>query len=601
MSGPSFTHCEVSDFNLPPIPPRGLARLFGEWVHSDPEKLWAAILVITQGKALGITRGPKRDLQLIWAEADAGFRDSISTHLASQIFERSREPDPTVSHLDAPDRMVCITLPLPKDLRTCALVLEEAAPQLLSQRIALFQAAVGYVLAGSLAERSRHLGQLLTHSSAWVDLSTQFLEERYFESACLRLAEQLQRHLQVQGVAVGSSTFAKKGRLHAMTGMAEVDARGRIAELMKTLFVSMHDQEPDHAESADSDSISPLLKEVRKQLQVPEATLLPLGEVGPERRFHLIILGKTSESGFMQALSQPLSALLTTQYATRLRGPRKWADQLVGEKTTWKKALFWAAAFSALVLLLEPVPSRLRVEGQLEPIQRRMIAAKGSGLLMESSVRPGDVVEKGQLLARLEERELRLREAELMATRERRLKRRDALAGLAEADVAERQIAALELEETERQLDLIRFQLGQLKIQAPIAGVLLSGDLSRRLGSSIEKGDLLFELAPLDTMQVELRIPSREMSGLKVGMPVQLRLDPYPDREWQGEIRHIHGRSLSTDPDNPFLVQVPLSDIGDLPLRPGMQARAVILGETRPRVLHLFQPWIDQARLFFFR
>jgi hypothetical protein len=91
------------------------------------------------------------------------------------------------------------------------------------------------------------------------------------------------------------------------------------------------------------------------------------------------------------------------------------------------------------------------------------------------------------------------------------------------------------------------------------------------------------------------------MSGLKVGMPVQLRLDPYPNREWQGEIRHIHGRSLSTDPDNPFLVQVPLSDIGDLPLRPGMQARAVILGETRPRVLHLLQPWIDQARLFFFR
>ena len=601
MSGPSFTHHEVSEFKLPAIHPRGLSKTFGEWAQSDPDKLWAALLVVCQGKALAVTSGRGRDVRMIWTEPDSGFRESLSTHLASQLHQQIQEPEPTVSRHEAPDTKVCVSLKLPGDPRSCALVLDEDSPQMLSQRIALFQAGVGYLVAGAFAERSRKQSALLAHSSAWVDLSADFMDEPYFESACLRLAEGIQRHLGVEGVAVGSSRAGKRGTLHAFTGLGEVDARGRLAEVMQTLFSSAHDEEPRVKDAADPASETLMLKEVRKQLHISNALLLPLGEPDTDRRFHLLVLGNTDETSFLQALSRPLSVLLTTQYATRPRGPRKWISQLVGEQARWKTTLAWVSAIAALVFLLQPVPSRLRVEGELEPVQRRMISAKLDGLLLESPVRPGDVVEEGQLLARLEDRELRLREAEVSATRERRLKRRDALAGSPQATVAERQIAALELEETEKELALIRFQREQLTLNAPIRGVILAGDLSRRLGSSVQRGDLLFELAPLESMRADLKVPSRKMSGIEVGLPVSLRLDPYPEQQWEGHIQHIHGRSISTDPENPFLIQVPLPETSNVPLRPGMQARGVILGETRPRILHWLQPWVDQARIFFFR
>lgn len=606
MSEAPFTPHELSEFRLPIIHPRTLVKHFGDLLKNESgeglnTELWSAVLLVCRGCALAVKSGKDHAGHILWAQADAGFRESISSILWAEMAKQVQKVEPAIARFDAPDSKIGITLQLPGTAMVCALVVDEDTPHNLAQQLALFQACVGYILADELKRERHHLRALVEHSAAWVELSTQFMDTPFFEAACLRLSEQLQRHLNVQGIAIGSSTGNQKGRLHALTGLAEVDPRGRIAELMHTLFVSAHAEDGQKIFAEVGKANSPVLKEVCKQLQIAEATLMPLGESGTGRRFHLLVLGKTTEKAFMQALSQPLSTLLSSHYKTRPRGLKKWTTHLVGKKAAWEKGLLLFSLLAGILFLAQPVPSRLRVQGQLEPKQRRLISAKGDGLLIESAVRPGDVVKAGDTLARMEDRELRLREAELMATRERRLKRRDALTGSADSDVAESQIAALELEETELQLQLIRFQSEQLHILAPIDGVLLAGDLSRRLGSTLAKGDLLFELAPLQQLIAELKVPSRDMSRVEIDLPVRLRLESYPEKEWPSQISHIHGRSQSTDAENPFIIQVPFPEHGNLGLRPGMQVRAVILGESRPRILQILQPWMDQARILFFR
>ena len=47
-------------------------------------------------------------------------------------------------------------------------------------------------------------------------------------------------------------------------------------------------------------------------------------------------------------------------------------------------------------------------------------------------------------------------------------------------------------------------QLERMQIMAPFDGVVVSGDLSQSLGSPVERGDVLFEVAPLDDWRLML-------------------------------------------------------------------------------------------------
>ena len=48
-------------------------------------------------------------------------------------------------------------------------------------------------------------------------------------------------------------------------------------------------------------------------------------------------------------------------------------------------------------------------------------------------------------------------------------------------------------------------------MRAPFDGVLVSGDLSHSVGAPVERGEVLFELAPLDDYLVVLEVPEAEV------------------------------------------------------------------------------------------
>ena len=78
------------------------------------------------------------------------------------------------------------------------------------------------------------------------------------------------------------------------------------------------------------------------------------------------------------------------------------------------------------------------------------------------------------------------------------------------------------MKQIDAQLELIDAQLARMRLTAPFSGVVVSGDLSQSLGSPVEHGQVLFEVAPLDAYRVILEVEV-ETAGGPVFLKVQIR------------------------------------------------------------------------------
>jgi hypothetical protein len=101
----------------------------------------------------------------------------------------------------------------------------------------------------------------------------------------------------------------------------------------------------------------------------------------------------------------------------------------------------------------------------------------------------------------------------------------------------------------------------------------------------------LYEIAPLDAMVAELAVPDEEISYVREGLPVTVRLDAHPGRALKGRIARVHPRAETRDTDNVFVAEM-LLDNPDAGLRPGMKGRAKIRSDRRWLWWILFhEPW----------
>ena len=57
---------------------------------------------------------------------------------------------------------------------------------------------------------------------------------------------------------------------------------------------------------------------------------------------------------------------------------------------------------------------------------------------------------------------------------------------------------------------------------APFDGIIVSGDLSQSLGSPVERGQVLFEVAPLDGYRIVLRVDERDIPYVALGQRGEL-------------------------------------------------------------------------------
>lgn len=264
-------------------------------------------------------------------------------------------------------------------------------------------------------------------------------------------------------------------------------------------------------------------------------------------------------------------------------------DQVLQRTSQQQRPWFVLAALLVILACTVPLPQSLPADCELQPVARRFVAAPFDGQLESTLVEPGDMVSAGQLLARLDGRELRLELAGVEADLHRVSKERDA--HMAAHRYTEAQLSRHELERLQARHDLLQSRSRNLEIRSPFDGLVISGDLEDVQGAPVEVGQSLFEIAPLDRMRVEVGIPEEDVALVSVGAPVQIRFEADPQRTWSGTLERIHPRSELKDDQHVFIGTVSLKN-ADGTLRPGIQGRTWIETPHRPFVWRwLRRPW----------
>ncbi len=277
--------------------------------------------------------------------------------------------------------------------------------------------------------------------------------------------------------------------------------------------------------------------------------------------------------------------------ALRMDSPAKrWKRRLWGDKATarWKMSAIGAMALCGLMLL--PVPHRVVCECEIQPKQRRFVVAPHDGILKQTMVDPGDVVQAGALLAVLDEKEIELELSSMIAERDRAAKDRDKQ--MAAQNVTAMQMADLEVRRKNLQIQLLQHRRDHLEIRSQEAGIVLQGDLENVLGAPVEKGQSLFEVAPLDEVRLDVRVPQHELPYVGEDATLSLRLDAIPGQSLDGQIVTLHPQAEIISDKNVFVAEATLSQTSDQLLRPGMQGTAKINSGLRPLGWVWFhRPW----------
>ena len=73
-----------------------------------------------------------------------------------------------------------------------------------------------------------------------------------------------------------------------------------------------------------------------------------------------------------------------------------------------------------------------------------------------------------------------------------------------------------QLEQARAQVARVEEQLGRTTVTAPFDGVVVSGDLSQNLGAPVERGTILFEVAPLSEFRLVLKVDERDVAYRRV-------------------------------------------------------------------------------------
>jgi HlyD family secretion protein len=210
----------------------------------------------------------------------------------------------------------------------------------------------------------------------------------------------------------------------------------------------------------------------------------------------------------------------------------------------------------------------LNASGYVTARRRATVSSKVTGKVMEIFVEEGKAVQRGQILARLDdsqlramrsveqaqlasaqkaaaENEARLKEAELTLGRRQQLVKEKVISK-AELDSAEAEVDSLkariamahqQVEVAQRQLDARQTDLNDMVVRAPFDGVAISKDAQPgEMISPVSAGGGftrtgICTIVDMSSLEIEVDVSESYINRVKPGQPVEAVLDAYP--EWR--------------------------------------------------------------------
>ena len=240
-------------------------------------------------------------------------------------------------------------------------------------------------------------------------------------------------------------------------------------------------------------------------------------------------------------------------------------------------------ALCALALLaagLWPGVYRVVAPGRAEGQGQHILAAPFDGFVRSALLRPGAAVTQGQVLLKLEDRDLLL-EQRKWATELAQLDKKYREAHSTD-DASQIVLAKSKLEQAQAQLDQVNQQLDRAQLRAPFNGVLLAGDLSQATGAPVKRGQELMTLAPSRTFRIVAEVDEQDVAALREQQTAHVLFSALDGAALPLRVVRIAPLATVADGRNVFEVDGLLDGPAPDGLRPGLRGVVRIDVAERP-------------------
>jgi HlyD family secretion protein len=270
------------------------------------------------------------------------------------------------------------------------------------------------------------------------------------------------------------------------------------------------------------------------------------------------------------------------------------------------------------------VTEEVQATGKIQPQVMVKVSPEVSGEIIELPFKEGDHVNKGDLVAKIkplvfqeqydaaeasynsakalvEQQRATMIQADANLKRGKKLNEMhlmsdqdyDAAKAAYAASVAAVNSADYTAKAAEGQMRQLQESLNWTSVLAPMNGVVTSliSQLGEKVvGTASFAGTEMMDISDLSLMNAMVDVDENDVVNIKLGDPVKISIDAFPDRIFTGKVIEIaNSAKLSgtgtQDQSTNFTVKVRLDDFGAQDLRPGMSCTARIQTETKENVL----------------
>ena len=279
---------------------------------------------------------------------------------------------------------------------------------------------------------------------------------------------------------------------------------------------------------------------------------------------------------------------------------------------------FGAAPVKVFKVQRQKISERLFYTGVIEAWDKINVTPDIGGKIAKIHVEEGDIVQKGQLLAELDTRAVRLQleqaqaalavaeanynDAQKNMERMERLKKEDAASDQQYEKVKLAYDAAdAQLKQARAAVNLARYNLDVSLMKAPFSGVVASkntevGEVINPMMGGFSPTSGVLTLMDFSRVKIEIDATQQDIVRIKKGQPAQLRVTAMPDRIFQGRVSIVN---ITADPvSKKFKVEVTV-DNPDLALRPNTFGEVSLEVSTHERALVIPQKAVLENKYAF--
>lgn len=425
-----------------------------------------------------------------------------------------------------------------------------------------------------------------------LDLVTSVVEQERFQPSAMAFVTRLATQLECERVSLGFE-HRKRSRVSALSHSAEFGKQMNLLRAIGSAMDEAIDQKATIVYPSPRDGV-PLVTRAHEELsrQHGAGTILTIPIRKEDKYFGGLTLERPAHKPFDEEeikLCEMAGSMVGPILYVKKREDR-WLVTKAGESlATQLKKLIGPGhlAFKLISILIVALmvffyfaewDYRVSAPTTLEGTIQRAICAPFDGFISDARVRAGDVAKAGDILCVMDDRDLKLERLKWASQKEQLLKQhREAMAKHERPQIL---ILQARMDQADAQIALLDEQLARAKVTAPFNGVIMKGDLSQSLGAPVERGQVLFEMAPLDSYRVIIEVDERDISRIALGQRGELVLSSMPHQVFPLVIEKITPVSIAREGRNFFRVEARLENNTER-LRPGMEGIGKVMIDRR--------------------